>query len=191
VVVGNVGSPERMKYGVVGSHVNLTSRIQSYTTGGQILISDTARREVGHILKIGTRMEVKAKGIRHPVTLYEALGIGRPYKLFLPDTVEPLVSALTEEVPLRYVEANCLGGESYQGILTKLSNKRAEVRLGKPVPILSNLKMQFVGTGGQDIPGSLYAKVLGVDPASSEGTSIRFTSSSPAIETFLRGLLSQ
>jgi adenylate cyclase len=39
VVVGNVGSPERMKYGVVGSHVNLTSRIQSYTTGGQILVS--------------------------------------------------------------------------------------------------------------------------------------------------------
>src|SRR4249920_2306001 len=59
VVVGNIGSPERMKYGVVGSHVNLTSRIQTYTTGGQILISDTARREVGHILKIGTRMEVK------------------------------------------------------------------------------------------------------------------------------------
>ena len=88
VVVGNVGSPERMKYGVVGSHVNLTSRIQSYTTGGQILISDTTRREVGHILKTGTRMEVKAKGIEHPVTLYEALGIGRPHKLYLPETGE-------------------------------------------------------------------------------------------------------
>jgi len=65
------------------------------------------------------------------------------------------------------------------------------VRLEKPVPILSNLKMQFVGTGGQDIPGSLYAKVLGADPGSSEVSSIRFTSSSPEIETFLRGLLSQ
>ena len=30
-----------MKYGVVGSQVNLTSRIQAYTTGGQILISDS------------------------------------------------------------------------------------------------------------------------------------------------------
>jgi adenylate cyclase len=55
VVVGNVGSPERMKYGVVGSHVNLTSRIQSYTTGGQILVSDTARREVGPISKSASR----------------------------------------------------------------------------------------------------------------------------------------
>jgi adenylate cyclase len=50
VVVGNIGSAERTKYGVVGSHVNLTSRIQSYTTGGQILISETTRNEVGPIL---------------------------------------------------------------------------------------------------------------------------------------------
>ena len=35
VVVGNIGSAERTKYGVVGSQVNLTSRIQSVTTGGQ------------------------------------------------------------------------------------------------------------------------------------------------------------
>ena len=31
VVVGNIGSHKRTKYGVVGSHVNLTSRVQSYT----------------------------------------------------------------------------------------------------------------------------------------------------------------
>jgi adenylate cyclase len=34
VVVGNIGSDRRTKYGVVGSHVNLTARIESYTVGG-------------------------------------------------------------------------------------------------------------------------------------------------------------
>ena len=167
VVVGNVGSAERMKYGVVGSHVNLTSRIQSYSTGGQILISDTARREVGHILKTGTRMEVKAKGFERPVTLYEALGIGRPHKLYLPEMRETAVS-LAEEVPFRYeiVEANHLGGESYKGTLTKLSPKGAEVRLEKSVPILSNLKMHILGTEGQEIAGASYAKVVGAVPGS-------------------------
>jgi adenylate cyclase len=191
VVVGNVGSLERMKYGVVGSHVNLTSRIQSYTTGGQILISDTTRREVGHILKTGTRMEVKAKGIEHPVTLYEALGIGRPHKLYLPERGATAV-ALAEEVPFRYeiVEANYVAGESHKGTLTKLSPKGAEVRLEKSVPILSNLKMHLVGIGGQDVAGALYAKVVGTLPGSPTAFSIRFTSSSSEIETFLRVLLS-
>jgi PAS domain S-box-containing protein len=192
VVVGNVGSPERMKYTVVGSHANLTSRIQSCTTGGQILISDTARREVGPNLKIGKRMQVKVKGVEYPVTLYETLGVARPYHVFLDETEEPFVS-LTEEVSLRYeiVESNHFNGEIYQGMLTKLSSKRAEVRLEKPVPILSDLKMQFVGTDGQNVPGVLYAKVVGADPEGSEESSIRFTSSSPEIETFLRELLNQ
>jgi hypothetical protein len=67
VVVGNIGSPQPMKYDVIGSQVNLTSRIQSCTTGGQILISETTRQESGRILKLGRQMEVKAKGVEQPV----------------------------------------------------------------------------------------------------------------------------
>lgn len=76
VVVGNIGSPERMKYGVVGSHVNLTSRIQSHTIGGQILISEAVRREVGLRLRLGTEMQVRAKGFDQPIVLSEVLGVG-------------------------------------------------------------------------------------------------------------------
>jgi class 3 adenylate cyclase len=44
VVVGNIGSEKRAKYGAVGSHVNLTARIESYTCGGQVLICRTQGR---------------------------------------------------------------------------------------------------------------------------------------------------
>jgi adenylate cyclase len=191
VVVGNVGSSERMKYGVVGSHVNLTSRIQSYSTGGQILISDTTRREVGHSLKTGTRMEVQAKGFERPVTVYEAMGIGAPYKLYLPEIVDTLVP-LTREVSFTYeiVQENHLSEESYKGTLVGLSPKGAEVRLEKSVPILSDLKMHLVEVDGEDIPGALYAKVIRAQRGDSEGSFIRFTSSSPEIEAFLRVLSS-
>ena len=90
VVVGNIGSAERMKYGVVGSQVNLTSRIQSCTIGGQILVSETTRQEAGRTLKIGQQIEVKAKGVEHPITLSEVLGIGGKYKLLLTETSESL-----------------------------------------------------------------------------------------------------
>jgi len=190
VILGNIGSPERMKYGVVGRHVNLTSRIQSYSIGGQILVSETTRRDVGPILRIGKQMEVRAKGIEDPVALSEVLGIGGPHRLFLPETEEELVP-LAEGVPLSYaiVEGAHLSGEMFKGSLTKLSPKQAEARLENPVPNMSNLKMHLIGCEGQEILGALYGKVVGTVPGSSTDFSVRFTSMSPEIETFLRDLL--
>ena len=75
--------------------------------------------------------------------------------------------------------------------LTKLSPKGAEARLENPVPTLSNLKMHLIGTEGQEIPGTLYGKVVGTVAGSSTDFSFRFTSMSPEVETFLRVLLAQ
>ena len=47
--------------------------------------------------------------------------------------------------------------------------------------------MYLIGTEGQEIPGALYGKVVGRVPGSSTGFSIRFTSMSPEIRTFLVG----
>jgi adenylate cyclase len=180
-----------MKYGVVGSHVNLTSRIQSCTTGGQILVSETTRQEVGPILKAGKQMEVKAKGVEHPITIYEVLGIGGRHKLLMTDSSEPLV-LLSEEIPLRYeiVEGAQLGSEMSKGSLIKISCKAAEARLDNPVPPLSNLKMRLLGKDGNELPGTLYGKVLGATSGNGKDFSIRFTSVSPEIETLIRAKLS-
>ncbi len=44
VIVGNIGSNRRSAYGVVGSVANLTARVESYTAGGQILVSGATRQ---------------------------------------------------------------------------------------------------------------------------------------------------
>jgi hypothetical protein len=132
-------------------------------------------------------MEIKAKGIEHPITLYEVLGIGGAHKLLLPETVETLVP-LAKEIPLRYevLEASHLNGAVFEGRFTKLSAKAAEAHLSNPVPPLSNLRMYLVGADGQQIPGSLYGKVMGAAPGASTDFSVRFTSIPPEIEAFLR-----
>jgi adenylate cyclase len=190
VVLGNIGSPERMKYGVVGSNVNLTSRIQACTTGGQILVSETTRQELGSKLRIGKQMEVRAKGVEQPVVLFEVLGIGGRHKLALGEAVDMLIK-LPEEIPILYevVESSQVGGALSRGVLTKVSLKVAEARLSDPIPPLSNLKLHIIGADGMQIPGSVYGKVLGALPKISNGATIRFTSIPPEIEMFLRGLL--
>lgn len=83
VVVGNIGSSARLKYSVVGAPVNLTARIQSLTLGGQILISETTRREVGDLIEIVGQLRVKVKGIAGAVPIYDVAGIGGKYGLRL------------------------------------------------------------------------------------------------------------
>jgi PAS domain S-box-containing protein len=190
VVVGNIGSPERMKYGVVGSHVNLASRIQSCTTGGQILVSEATRREVGQMLKIGRQTEIRAKGFEQPVTVSEVLGIGGRHKLSLAQPRETLV-ALAAEVLVSYSIADGIrfNGEVLKGSLTKLCAKRAEVRLEAPVPIFSNMEMLLTDPEGKPVAGSLYCKVVGEVADGDQEFSVHFTSMSPEAETFIRGLL--
>ncbi len=69
VIVGNIGSSKRSKYSVVGSGVNMTSRIESYTVGGQILISDSARQAAGEVLRIDAQRDVLPKGAETPLRI--------------------------------------------------------------------------------------------------------------------------
>ena len=40
VVVGNIGSETRAKYGIIGAAVNLTHRIQGQAQGGEVMVSE-------------------------------------------------------------------------------------------------------------------------------------------------------
>ena len=84
VVVGNIGSEKRMKFSVVGSPVNLTARIESFTLTGQVLISGPTLRLVSEKARVDGRLRVKVKGLDHAVSIYEVGGIGAPYNLHLP-----------------------------------------------------------------------------------------------------------
>jgi adenylate cyclase len=190
VVVGNIGSHKRTKYGVVGSHVNLTFRIQSYTIGGQILISEATRQEVEPLVKISRQMEVEAKGIAEPIALYELRGIGGAYDLFLPEREEALVP-LQQEVPLRYavLEGEYVGRTVHQGSFVRLSSKAGEICSEHAVAPWSNLKMQLMSHNGEGIPGELYAKVLKHLPEGHPGFYVHFTSISPEVASFFQQLL--
>ena len=84
VVVGNIGSDKRLKYGVVGHNVNFTSRIESYTSGGEVLVSGRTRELCGDILQVTAEIRVKPKGFDDEVVLSHVGGLGGAYRLSLP-----------------------------------------------------------------------------------------------------------
>jgi class 3 adenylate cyclase len=75
VVAGNIGSPDRVKYGVVGPAVNLTARIQALTQGAQVLVSEATLRRTQHMVRVGPPRRVVVKGFAEPVTVYEVLEV--------------------------------------------------------------------------------------------------------------------
>ena len=190
VVVGNIGSDKRAKYGVVGSHVNLTARIESYTVGGQVLISDATRQEIGPLVKVAGQVEVAAKGIDQPITIYNARGIGGKYNLFLPERAVTLVR-LPQAIPLQFtlLEGKQLGDALGTGSLVKLSAKDGEVRSDHAVEPWSNIKLQLMSNNGEELPGDLYAKVMGPIPEGSHGFAVHFTSVPPEVAAFFERLL--
>jgi adenylate cyclase len=164
VVAGNIGSQSRAKYAVVGNHVNLTARIESYTVGGQILISETTYKEVEAIAKTNGSMEVEPKGVSQPISIYDICGLGGSYNLELPSISESLqVLANPIAVTYRILEEKHLGTELFKGEIRRLSPYGAEIFAEEDIPVLTNLKLHLeVYDPAQElaIAGEIYAKVL-------------------------------
>lgn len=81
VIVGNIGSEQRAKYGVVGHNVNFASRVESYTEGGQILVSDRTLEACAGLLETRGEMSVRPKGFDEDVLIHDVFGIGGPYQI--------------------------------------------------------------------------------------------------------------
>jgi adenylate cyclase len=88
VVMGAMGSKDRMDYTVLGDHVNLAARLCSYAAPGQTIVSDV----VGEKLKSlpGFRLEelepIKVKGKTGALTVFAVERAGRAETQSMPET---------------------------------------------------------------------------------------------------------
>ena len=185
VIVGNIGSSKRSKYAVVGSGVNMTSRIESYTVGGQILISDSVRNEAGKILRIDKQREVLPKGAQTPLTIYEVGGIAGHYNLAIEEK-DPAMVTLTRLVPLRYkvLEGKSVGKEGLEGSIVQLSEKSALIALDEPLEPLTNLKMNLGDIGDKLSVKDFYGKVIERPTEKELIHLVRFTSVPPEVDAY-------
>ncbi|HEV8183341.1 MAG TPA: adenylate/guanylate cyclase domain-containing protein [Candidatus Angelobacter sp.] len=69
-IAGNIGSPRRLDYTVVGDTVNTAQRLMTNAAGGQILISESTARKIGKTFDLERLPELKVKGRSEAVPVF-------------------------------------------------------------------------------------------------------------------------
>lgn len=186
VIVGNIGSSKRLQYSVVGSGVNMASRIESCSVGGQVLVSQSVVDEAGDALCIDGQRDVRSKGAEGDLRIYEIGGIGGQHNLVLEEK-EPEISSLARSIPVdcRLLLDKTITDDAFRGEILGLSKKSAELALDRPVHILSDIKLNLLGVGEELTARDVYAKVMRHKGADAPHYVIRFTSVPPEIAAYL------
>lgn len=150
-VVGNLGSLETTKFGALGENVNLAGRLESCTTGHQILISEYTKSQINVPLEIGNTFSLQPKGEAKSITVYEVTDIlGENSLHLIKDTIE-LGSISPIEIHFKKMNGKAISPELYTGNIIKLSKTNAVLETSISNNTLDNLLLD-VGTG-------LYAKI--------------------------------
>ena len=191
VVVGNIGSDKRTKYGAVGRNVNLTARIESYALGGQILVSESTMASCGPVLRVDDSMEVKPKGVKDPITIYEIGGIDGQFNCHLPEKTPPELVALKRQVTVRFsiLEGKHATEEMLEGSVAKLGPRAAIIQSGATAERWTNLKLSFLDAEGVEAVTDVYAKITEYRPESAPEFKVDFTSVTPKAKTFIGDLI--
>ena len=190
VIVGNIGSERRTKYAAVGSNVNLAGRIESFTSGGQLLISESTRAQIAAPLRIDGEFTVEPKGASQSLQLFEIGGLGEPFNLSLPSRSKPL-TPLPQPLPVRFtvLEEKFVGRTIQEGRLVAVSDLEGSLQADVALGVLSNLKITVAATPIGNPSGEVYAKVTTAAADDNAETRIRFTSVSPELKAWLRNLM--
>ncbi len=74
-IAGNIGSPERMEYTVIGDTVNVAARLTAKAAAGEILLGESTWRQVRSQVSAEPLAPMTLKGKREPVMVYRAIGL--------------------------------------------------------------------------------------------------------------------
>ena len=189
VVVGNIGSERRTKYGIVGAQVNFTGRMESYSVGGQVLISPSTFDRLSHLVEVRDILQVGMKGVPDQVKLYDIRGIHGAWQITLPE-VKTELAALNQPLSVRLyrIKNKIVTGTLDLAWLSHLSRTEALVEFRGELQEWDDVRLHLLDKTGEEIPGKIFAKVLALTRLDDHRNQamVRFTSVSPETYTFLR-----
>jgi adenylate cyclase len=165
-VVGNIGSDQRQKYGVVGSTINTAARVESATVGGQVLATARVVELAGEGLWTGERRALRPKGSVSALEVTALLGLG---ELRLEATDDALSPCATMPVLLQLLHGKELDPQPIAATLVARSTRALRVRAERSLEGAEDLRVTIGGA-------SAYARVT----VEAGGALLRITSAEGA-----------
>ena len=157
VVVGNIGSDRKMKYGCMGEPVNLAGRLESLTMGGDIMISENTRKLITEDLTIIAESSFMPKGARNSMKYCVVGGIGET--VLQQDAAGSMVEwrklPAARKTVFCLLDGKAVDPEEHEGLLTDVSadERFGILSAGFELQPMQNLMLRL---GGENV----YAKVL-------------------------------
>ena len=156
VVVGNIGSDKKMKYGCMGSPVNTAGRLEGLTIGGQILITENTRSLLSEDISYVSDGKFLPKGSTDELKYYEVTAIGGlPVLLNHKDIVW---SDRSDECSFFVLKAKTVIEEEHSGKLVKISSDDRFAMLLADIELEDHQNILVCRNGERK-----YAKVIGSD----------------------------
>jgi class 3 adenylate cyclase/CheY-like chemotaxis protein len=163
--IGNVGSRQLMRYNVIGSVVNECSRMEGFSVGGQILISQAALEHIKSPLSVSGKQDIQAKGLRHPMTIYEVEGIAGERNGSISQEKNDVLVSVEEWVMFNMypIEGKMIQETAATGRLLEFSSRRAVVLLEEEDVLLRphmDVEIFAAAKTGKALLTEIYAKII-------------------------------
>lgn len=189
--IGNIGSEKMMRYNVIGKIVNECSRIESYSIGGQILVSDETIKQVTNPVEVHNRLEITAKGIQKPVSMCEVIGIGGDYQCNIENVEFDILYPVDEWVLFNMypVVGKRIREKPIAAVLREFSKKRAVVETGSgesDLSLYTDVEIFAAAKDGKAVFTGVYAKVV---TGKNQKITLHFTHVNRVFQAFADSLL--
>lgn len=157
-VIGNIGSEKKMKYGCMGSTVNITGRLESLTVGGQIFVSDNTRKLLDDELHVTFERSFLPKGSPVELKYYEINGIGDIMLNSANDDITWQEGTVPEPYTFYLLEEKAVGVVAHAGKIVKISENNRFALLVTDTELTEKQNIML-----RKDDDCIYAKVLKAD----------------------------
>ena len=181
VIVGNIGSEMRAKYGIVGPVVNRAARIESNTVGGEVLIGEETYQLVRDFVTTDSPRSVMMKGLKSPLVYYAVTKIGSPCNVILNRRAES-ENGVRIHLPFHYwkVDSKSIVGEPERGETLMLKKNLITASISSHLEPMTDIKLIFDFCTEAHCFEDIYAKVMPIEEDRQESAAhdLRITSMS-------------